>query len=357
MWCLEFVRNRVTDSDGTAVEFETMRITYSQPSWAAYNAAQCEQKHRVQILLKALCEGIQQPRRKPGTAGRPRVLLADAVYAAAMKTFVGMSGRRATTDIRECKAKGLIDSTPHYNSVFRYMERPDMLPLLKTLVEESAAPLKALETNFAVDGTGFATQTYVRWFDHKHGKDRRVQQWVHAHAMVGVITNAITALEVSRNNEINESRMFQPLVTATAKRFDIAEISADKEYLARKHATFVDDMGATLYVPFKTNSNGKGPEAWRKLWHMFSYHREDFLTHYHRRSNVESTFSALKRMFGSNLRSRLPAAQFNEVALKALVFNLSQLVHVMHDFGIEPTFWSTAMPLVGTVASLSPGIE
>lgn len=102
-----------------------------------------------------------------------------------------------------------------------------------------------------------------------------------------------------------------------------------------------------MYVPFKSNSRGKGPEAWRRLWHMFNHHREDFLTHYHQRSNVESTFSALKRVFGGNLRSRLDAAQLNEVALKALVFNLSQLVHAMHELGVSPTFWPTASSLPG----------
>ncbi len=64
-----------------------------------------------------------------------------------------------------------------------------------------------------------------------------------------------------------------------------------------------------------------------------------FLSHYHRRSNVESTFSAIKRKFGAGVRSKLPAAQFNEVLLKCLCFNLSMLVHSIHELGIEPKFW------------------
>lgn len=348
MWALEFVRHRVTDANGQTVETQSMRVTYRQP-WAAYNAAQMEEKSRVEILLKGLCEGIVQPAREPGRPGRPRVCLADTVYAAAMKTFVGMSGRRSTVDINECEAKGHIDSTPHYNSVFRTMERADMFPLLKTLVEESASPLRAIETNFAVDATGFATQTYVRFYDFKHGSDRRVQRWVKAHAMVGCTTGAISALEVTEGN-VNDSVMFAPLVKTTAKRFTLEDVTADKAYLARPHVTLVEEIGhaqgstATMYVPFKSNSRGHGPEAWRKLWHLFNYKREEFLTHYHQRSQVEASFSALKRVFGGNLRSKLPAAQYNEVALKALVFNLSRLVHATHELGIdEPSFW-TALP-------------
>jgi hypothetical protein len=85
-----------------------------------------------------------------------------------------MSGRRATTDIRECEDKGLLAKAPSYNSVFRYMERAEMAPLLKTLVHESAAPLRAIETTFAIDSTGFATNTYARWFDEKFGGGLRL---------------------------------------------------------------------------------------------------------------------------------------------------------------------------------------
>jgi transposase len=34
------------------------------------------------------------------------------------------------------------------------------------------------------------------------------------------------------------------------------------------------------------------------MWHHFWLKRDDFLRNYHRRSNVEATFSAIKRKFG-----------------------------------------------------------
>ena len=48
----------------------------------------------------------------------------------------------------------------------------------------------------------------------------------------------------------------------------------------------------------------------------------------------------VKRKFGSSVRAKTPAAQINEVYLKALCHNLSVLVHAIHEFGIEPSFWS-----------------
>jgi hypothetical protein len=39
-----------------------------------------------------------------------------------------------------------------------------------------------------------------------------------------------------------------------------------------------------------------------------------------------------------SVRSKNPTAQVNEVLCKALCFNLSMLVHAIHELGIEPSF-------------------
>lgn len=151
LWAVEYVRQQVTDANGTTTVSETLtvkRVSYPQ-NWPAYNAAQCSEKDEVQRLLRGLCDGIVQPPQKG--RGRPSLPLADVVYSATMKTFTTFSGRRASSDIRDCEAKGLVDHAPHYNSVFNYLDKPALTPLLKTLVEESAAPLRAVEKDFAVD--------------------------------------------------------------------------------------------------------------------------------------------------------------------------------------------------------------
>jgi transposase len=262
-----------------------------------------------------------------------------------MKVYTTVSGRRASTDIRACEERGLVEHAPSYNSVFRVIERPDLRPLFKILVEESAAPLKAVERTFAVDGTGFSTNTYSRWFDHKYGEEKKVQRWVKAHAMVGTVTNVITSIEVTEGN-VHDSPMFAPLVNQTrVNGFDVREVSADKAYLSHENLAAVEAVGAVPYVPFKSNSGSTGSAAWERMWHYFSLNRDDFLAHYHRRSNVESTFSAMKRKFGGSVRSKLLDAQLNEVLLKCLCFNLSVLVHAIHELDIEPKFW---MPIEET---------
>lgn len=335
LWAVLIVRREVTMPDGSVAVTEH-RITYSQ-DWPAYNRAQTEEKERVQLLLRGLCDGIVQA---PQKTGRPRLPLADVVYSATMKVFSTVSGRRATTDIRHCAAHGLIADAPSYNSLFRYVEQPSMLPLLTTLVEESATPLRAMETAFAADSTGFSTNTYASWFSHKHQGERKTQRWVKAHAMVGTATHIITAVRVTEGHE-NDCPVMKPLLATTkANGFDVQEVSGDKAYLSNDNLVAIEAAGATPYIPFKSNSTPTGnTEAWQRLWHCFSLNRQDFLAHYHQRSNVESTFGSIKKKFGGSVRSKLPVAQFNEVLLKCICHNLSMLVHAIHELQIEPKFW------------------
>jgi transposase len=336
-WAVEYARHRVVAPDGSTALVETMKITYGQPSWAAYNAAQCEEKDRVQVLLRSLCEAIPNPEQHG--PGRRHLPLADVIYAATMRTFVGMSGRRATSDIRACARDGFIGHAPAYNTIFEYVLRPELSPLLSMLVRATAVPLASVETKFAIDGTGFGTAVFDRWYDEKYGKKRKEARFVKLHAICGVKTNVITAVAVTEGS-LNDSPLLPQLVAETSENFTLDEVLADKGYIGRRNLQAVADVGATPYIAFKKNNVGQGPELWRRMWHLFAFHRPEFLEHYHLRSNVETAFSMVKRKFGGHVRARKPQSQFNEVLLKCLAHNLSVLVHEIHELGIEPTFWT-----------------
>jgi hypothetical protein len=74
--------------------------------------------------------------------------------------------------------------------------------------------------------------------------------------------------------------------------------------------------------------------VWDRLFHLYNYRREEFLEHYHKRSNVEATFSSIKRVFGDFIRSKTPTAQINEARLKVLAHNVVTLVHSIFELGI-----------------------
>jgi hypothetical protein len=70
----------------------------------------------------------------------------------------------------------------------------------------------------------------------------------------------------------------------------------------------------------------------------FQLNREDFWSHYHKRSNVESTFNMIKAKLGDKLKSKSFIAQKNELLCKLIAHNIIVLIHEMHELGIKPDF-------------------
>ncbi|MDQ3692286.1 MAG: transposase [Chloroflexota bacterium] len=300
---VEISLRREERPDGTTVVTKTTRVTYKQ-NWPAYNKAQTLETERFAQLLAGLCRGIVQPKQ---TKGRPRLSLSDVVFGPVFKVYSTVSGRRATSDLKAWQDKGYMLRCPHYNSLLNYLDDSDLTSILKALIEESASPLRAVETDFAVDASGFGTSRFVRWYDHKYGGESRERVWLKAHLMVGVKTNVVTSVEVTPGTA-HDSPYLPQLVQSTAARFNVVEVSADKGYLGKDNLAAVAAVGATPYVPFKSNTTGEGPKLWRKLYHYFMFNRDDFLKHYHKRSNVETAFSMIKGKFGDSLRSKTETA-------------------------------------------------
>jgi hypothetical protein len=206
--------------------------------------------------------------------------------------------------------------------------------------------LGATERDFAVDSSGFSTCGYTRWFDTKHG-DVPVERhsWMKVHLMCGVKTNVVTAAEATGGNDA-DSPEFPDLVNHTAKHFTLRQVSADKAYSGKFNVAYVATLGAVPLIPFKENATGgDGPMTiWRRMFHFYSFKRDTFLAHYHKRSNVETTFHMIKAKFGAALRSKTEVAQFNEALLKVLCHNICCLIQSTHELGIAPTFWGAAQP-------------
>ncbi len=131
------------------------------------------------MLLHDLCRGIEEP--PPNKRGRPRNLLSDMLFAVTLKVYSNFSARRFQSDLDDAHAKGYLTKSPHFNSVLQYMEDPVLTPILTRLIVESSLPLKAIETDFAVDSTGFTSCRFDRWYDHKYGRFVNMHDWVKAH--------------------------------------------------------------------------------------------------------------------------------------------------------------------------------
>jgi Transposase len=308
-------------------------------------------------LLAELCKGVEEPEQK---MGRPRLPLSDIIFASAFKVYSSLSGRRFMSDLRDAQNKGHLSKAAHYNSIARYLENASLTPLLKALIEESSLPLQAVESDFAVDSSGFSTCRFVKWVDAKYGDKRLMtkRDWVKVHLVCGVKTNIVTAVEIS-DRFANDSPFFKGLVETTGRNFTMSEVSADKAYLSAANLQTVVDHQAMPYIPFKSNSipqwtTGLKPQKaqnrrtgvkrqstlWRRMYHYYEFNQQWFLQQYHKRSNVETTFSMIKAKFGSSLRSKTETAQVNEALCKVLCHNICCLIQSMFELRITPEFWS-----------------
>lgn len=342
IFAVEYTIEREQTPDGETVvteSFKVTRKTYSQ-DWPAYNTAQTHEKSELQALLYELCRSIPEPDQY---RGRPRLSLADIIFASTFKVYSTVSGRRFMTDLREAQGRGYLSKVPHYNSVFRYLEAEALTPYLYDLITTSSLPLKSVESAFAVDSSGFSTGQFIRWLDVKYGKEEDRRMWLKVHLMCGVKTNIVTSVEIS-DGYAHDYHFFKGLVARTGESgFNMKEVSADKAYLGGENLLVTLRHGAIPYIPFKSNSQvqstyGAKSELWTRMFHFYNLHREEFLEHYHKRSNVETTFSMIKAKFGQRLRSKSLTAQINEALCKVLCHNLCVLIQSVHELGIDASF-------------------
>ncbi|MGB9178170.1 MAG: transposase [Pyrinomonadaceae bacterium] len=332
------------ESGATLPEPEkVVKPTYKQ-EWREYTLAQVNEKAKFLELLFALCSQIDEPMQH---MGRPRITRADRIFACCFKIYSTLSGRRFMSDLMEAKRRGYVSQMPTYSAIYRYLESEELTSILKQLIVESSLPLKSIEYDFAVDSSGFSTGVYQKWVDAKWGNPRadiktkiNKRDWLKVHLMCGCTTNIVTSVEVT-DAHAGDSPRFRPLVETTSQNFVMNSVCADKAYSSSKNMQLVLVKGAQPYIAFRSNataSNRRSNSVWKSMFHYYMMNQERFMKAYHKRSNVETTFSMIKRKFGERLRSKTTTAQTNEVLCKILAHNLCCVIQSMYELGVEPNF-------------------
>jgi hypothetical protein len=271
IYAVEFTMNRDAGNDGTVTETRsitfTQKRTYKQPEWGTYNLAQAEENHRFLVLLHDLCKGLNDP--PQSGAGRRRSAMSDMVFTAVYKVYSTLSTRRFCTDLRDAHDKGFLTRQINGTMAWQYLESPLLTPVLKDLITVSSLPLRTVETDFAVDSSGFSTSRFVRWIDEKYGVTRSGRDWVKCHIACGVKTHVVTAAEILERDAA-DCPQFAPLVKKTAQHFHIDTVPADKAYLSNENLELVQQLGGMAYIPFKINSTtGEPGSLWERLYRYY----------------------------------------------------------------------------------------
>lgn len=320
--------------------------------WPAYNRAQAHEPEEVKALLGGFSDLINiaeaeilGPHRG---RGRPPFPLGHVAYAVILKEYHRCPTRPIESFLREavelgylrnvptypaleapgsgCAADSGVVRIPSYNGV-GYFERSQWLtPLLLELVSLTARPLRGVEREFAVDGTGWSTRWYDRWLDHRLAEESDRQQWVKLHLVIGCNTNVVARAAISPGSH-HDSPYFIPLVIETARYFDVDMVLADMGYLSRPNYEVGPRLGADIRIMFKENTlppSGDGSE-WDRVLQGYYVAREKFLEEYHRRSNAESGIGAVKATRSGKIRTKGFDAQVNEALALLVAYNLRVL--------------------------------
>lgn len=309
-------------------------------NWKIYTESQVHEKESFLILLHDICQGVDTPEQE---SGRPHLPLSVMLFCMILKVYSLRSSRRFMSDLREAFSKRLISILPHFNSISRYFGMESITPLLHRLIEESSRPLKSIETIFAVDSTGLKTCRRRKWFNRHRGKMLKRREWIKLHCICGIQSNTITSAQVS-DGHANDNPFFQDLVRNTARLFKISEVSADAGYVGAHNQRQVLLLGGMAYIAYKSNSTADGePKSslCKRMLRLYQERQPEFMDHYYKRNNVESTFFMLKSRFGGRVRSKSERGQINEALCKVICHNLCVLVQSIYELGIEPRFFAT----------------
>jgi transposase len=321
------------------IKLRSVKKTYPQ-NWTLYNMSQTKEK---MLFLKILNDAVNYLNIDYAYKGdgRPHYPLEDMIKCCCIKVFNNFSSRRTVCELQLANALGYIPKIPHFNSINNYMNNPELTPYLHKLYKLLALPLADTESNFGIDATGFSTANKKKWLDARLVQKEK-RNYKKLHIVSGLRTNIIVSADISEGS-VHDTNLFEDLVKKASMNFKIRELCADSGYLSRENCTIVREIGATPYILPKSNVRFKnivthGYTAWRDMLRMWQDNEASFREHYHKRSNVESTFSAMKRKFLPYVRSKTDLAQTNEILCKVICHNIAVLVNSLFELDIDISF-------------------
>lgn len=279
--------------------------------------------------------------------GRPRVLFTALVYSAVYRVFLRMPGRDVASPLIKLAAEGYLGSLIHENTLSDYLNDERLSPILQDLIVKSSLPLASLEgDSIALDSTYFAGSRFVRAYDIKYHEqtEKRITK---LHFACGTRSHIITAALITRRDKDDLSQLPELLDTTAKAGRAIQEVLADKAYTTVENYEKIASLGAKGFLPFRyrRRQNPNEPPrtdpspVWREALLRYQTDREEFLKHYHKRSNAETVVSMLKTNFGDNVRCRTDTSMANDVYCKIICHNICCLIRSMYELNIMAEFF------------------
>jgi Transposase DDE domain len=225
------------------------------------------------------------------------------------------------------------------------MNDPVLTPVLEEMLAISAEPFRLREIGAIIDSSKVSQlrTAHARLVD--YGTDKRPDaEWMKAHALIGVETMVVLAVEFSAKN-VHDSRHLKSLVEKVPKAFALRFLLGDRAYLSEDILGWLWQRGLRAVIPVKSKWDPETKkqyyEAAKFLAEWYDGRPREFDEVYRLRPKIEGLFSLMKRLADGFCWSRgrprtgteQPTAWKNEVLCKFIYLNLRATVTLGEETG------------------------
>lgn len=229
-------------------------------------------------------------------------------------------------DPRICKAFGM-KILPGKSTIQRGME----LLRMELLWQINLLMLKDIMKNkldILIDSSGIRIFARSIWFCIRIKKEISKRECDKVHLAVCADLLLVMNWRIT-NGKRNDCHFFRILIAPIKM---IGYVIADRGYLARINFQAVYDKGGEAIIPFKkgkkkkSNGKAKGFPAWKFAYGFWKTLNGLYMSIYHRRSRIESVFSALKKRYGDKLNCSSASMRRKEMSLRLIAYNIRILI-------------------------------
>jgi hypothetical protein len=173
----------------------------------------------------------------------------------------------------------------------------------------------------AIDATGLEIRHVSQYYSFRAGKKTCYQKFWPKVTVVCHTRSHLWVGAVVGRGPSNDNSFFADAMRQAARLVEWDRLLADMAYDAESdHRLCREELGIrSTVIPLNPRGN---PSAWPRTRYRRQMKRRFHRRIYGHRWQVESTISQNKRVLGSALRSRRPAAQDRESYLRVLTHNL-----------------------------------
>jgi hypothetical protein len=173
----------------------------------------------------------------------------------------------------------------------------------------------------AVDSSGIKVTNRGEWMRRKWGG---IKGFLKIHVGIDTQTKQVLALKIT-DERTHDARPFKGLISESARHGTISSVLGDAAYDSREIFSYLDKRHIVPAIRVRRSSIPRSRGCYSRKQAVISqlsdYRKWARSVSYGKRWIAESVFSAIKRMFGEEVRSRKKRNMMREMALKISLYN------------------------------------